>query len=1090
MNLDLGVSSVVKILLVISFGFLCSCMQKPETKEFKLFEEIPSDSTGLNFTNQIQETALSNILTYQYFYNGGGIAVGDINNDGFEDLYFTANQGQNKLFLNQGNLKFKDITLATGTGGRINAWATGAAMVDINADGLQDIYICYSGDLPDDQRRNQLFVNQGLDDEGIPYYKEMAKEFGLDDPAYSTAAYFSDLDGDGDLDLLLLNHNPRLFNNLNISAFEAMLSRSDSLSSSKIYSNEGDHFEDITQESGLTKTGLSYGLGASISDFNGDGLPDIYLGNDYSAPDYLYINQGNGKFKNELPGRIGHTSLYTMGVDAADVNRDGALDLITLDMLPEDNKRQKLLFSPENYEHYDLFLKAGLHHQIMRNMLHLNQGDGNFSEIGQLSGISTTDWSWAPLLADFDNDGYTDLFVTNGFLKDFTNLDFINYRNEYLQHGQVSGPGIEKLIQEMPATKIGNYAFRNKDGIEFENVSDTWGLGKPGNSNGAVYADLDNDGDLDLVVNNLNEPAQLFENQASLQDSNRYIQLVLDGNAKNPFGIGTKVTLYQEGKINYQEQQYYKGFQGNVSTILHFGLGREVLDSIKVVWPNGKSQTIIKPDINRRKKISIADATALEPNSKNEPSIFTLISESESFEELDNRNDFKRQSQLLYGFSQPKTSIIKFEPKEGSKVNRMLISDGGRIYLESESGKSAPKLIYETEIKSIYSIAEGDINGDGLTDIYVAKSGYGDFNVGNKGLEDVILIQLPDGNFEESDWDYGKNPTWSVAFWDANGDGKEDVFLGSGYIPGRWPESLSSQLLIRNNHGFQTVELQNLQRITAAKTWDLDGDGIEEIVIASEFDRLRVLGWQGETILDRTEEFFPEGKSGIWSSLHLEDLDGDGLPELFAGNWGLNSRLQTTAEIPVKVYFEDFDKNGSVDPLMSIPINGKEYPFFGRDELAAQMYRKKVLFPTYESFSEASMADILTTGELEISRILQAETLESAFYTLRNGVFESIELPRMVQISPVYSISSLATQAVGTKSLLLFGNQSASRLKIGKLDANPGLLLQKNDQQNWEVVAFPKIGLKLQEDVRSSLVLDSNLWVGLSPPKILKFKIN
>ncbi|WP_297336356.1 VCBS repeat-containing protein [Algoriphagus sp.] len=1083
-------SSLSKIFLILCFGMVCSCFQKSKTENFKLFEEIPSDSTGLKFTNQIQETSLSNILTYQYFYNGGGIAVGDINNDGFEDLYFTANQDQNKLFLNLGNLKFKDITLATGTGGRINSWATGAVMVDINTDGLQDIYLCYSGDVSDDQRRNQLFVNQGLDPEGIPYYKEMAKEYGLDDSAYSTAAYFSDLEGDGDLDLLLLNHNPRLFNNLNIQAFESMLGNSDSLSSSKIYRNDRDYFVDITEGSGLTQTGLSYGLGASISDFNGDGLPDIYLGNDYSAPDYLYINQGNGKFKNELPRRIGHTSLYTMGVDAADINRDGALDLITLDMLPRDNKRQKLLFNPENYEHYNLFLKAGLHHQLMRNMFQLNQGDGTFSEIGQLSGISATDWSWAPLLADFDNDGFTDLIVTNGFLKDFTNLDFINYRNEYLQNGKVSGPGIEKLIQEMPATKIGNYAFKNVDGIQFENVSDSWGLDKPGNSNGATYADLDNDGDLDLVVNNLNEPAQLFENQASLNDSNQYLQLVLEGNSKNPFGIGTKVTLYHEGKINYQEQQYYKGFQGNVSPIMHFGLGKARLDSLVIFWPNGHAQTIVHPEINLRQTISIKDAKPVGQKSDIKSSIFTPLGESFSAEGLDVYYDFKRQSQLLYAFSQPKTSMVKFDTMEGSKLSQVLISDGRRIYLESESGKIATKLIYEAEEKSIHSLAVGDINGDGLRDVYVAKSGYGNYYAGNKALKDVVLIQLPDGNFEESAWDYGKYPTWSVTFWDANGDGVEDIFLGSGYVPGRWPESFSSQLLIRSANGFQMVALENLQRITAAKTSDLDQDGMDEIVIASEFDQLRVLGWQGGAVIDRTEEFFPGGKSGIWSSLHLEDLDQDGLPELFAGNWGLNSKLQTTAEIPLKVYFEDFDGNGSVDPLMSIPIKGKEYPFFSRDELVSQMYRKKALFPTYESFSESSMADILTEEELEISNTLKAEILESVFYTLRNGVFELIKLPRMVQASPIYSVSSITKQADGKKSLLLFGNQSASRLKIGKLDANPGLLLHKNKHQEWEVVSLHEMGLKLQEDVRSSLVFDSTLWVGLSPPRIEKFKIN
>ncbi|HSF55578.1 MAG TPA: VCBS repeat-containing protein, partial [Algoriphagus sp.] len=358
---------------------------------------MDADSSGFHFTNQIQETAQANILTYQYFYNGGGVAVGDVNNDGLEDLYFTANQGQNKLFLNLGDLKFRDITLATGTGGREQAWSTGAIMVDINSDGLKDIYVCYSGDLPEETRRNQLFVNQGLDAKGIPFFREMASDFGLDDPAFSTSAYFSDLDKDGDLDMLLLNHNPLLFNNLNANAFRKMIGTPDPMSSSKVYRNDSGKFRDVSGEIGIATGTLSYGLGASIADFNKDGWPDIYIGNDYSAPDYFYINQGDGTFVNQLETAFGHTSLYSMGVDAADINRDGNLDLISLDMLPEDNKRQKLLHSPENYEHYKLFQEVGLHHQLMRNMLQLNNGDGTFAEVGQAAGVAMTDWSWAPL---------------------------------------------------------------------------------------------------------------------------------------------------------------------------------------------------------------------------------------------------------------------------------------------------------------------------------------------------------------------------------------------------------------------------------------------------------------------------------------------------------------------------------------------------------------------------------------------------------------------------------------------------------------------------------------------------------------------
>jgi len=642
-------------LLFIGGLALAGCGRRSGDKEAgdtggnPLFTLLSPEQTHVDFSNTLTEGLNTNVLMYEYFYNGGGVATGDLNGDGLPDLYFTGNMTDNKLYLNKGHMQFEEVTAIAGVAGRPGPWKTGVTMADVNGDGKLDIYLCYSGNVKAEKRQNQLFINQGNDKDGVPHFIDQAQQYGLADEGYSTQAVFFDYDRDGDLDMFLLNHSPIQLPVLDEVNTAEALKRQNSPNGVRLYRNDNGVFKNVTAEAGISSSDLTYGLGAAIDDVNGDGWPDIYISNDYTIPDFLYINNGDGTFTNKLQSSLGHTSQFSMGNNISDINNDGLPDIFTLDMLPEDNHRQKLLFAPDNYEKFNLTLNTGFYYQYMRNMLQINNGNGTYSEIGQLSGLSNTDWSWAPLFADYDNDGWKDLFVTNGYTRDFTNMDFVKYMGDYMKDRRLMRKDIYDLVQKMPSSQVKSYLFKNNGNLTFTNTSTAWGITQSSNSNGAAYVDLDNDGDLDLVVNNINQPAFIYQNEASKQLDNHYLQVKLNGAAKNTQGVGAKVIIYVKDKKQYLEQMPSRGFQSSVSPVLHFGLGKDSkIDSLRVIWQQGKEQVLKNVKGDQQLTLNEKDAKGNFQIAKIPQSLFTEVkSPVVNTQEKNNLNDFKRQPLLV-----------------------------------------------------------------------------------------------------------------------------------------------------------------------------------------------------------------------------------------------------------------------------------------------------------------------------------------------------------------------------------------------------------------------------------------------------------
>jgi hypothetical protein len=1080
--------------LLASLALLASCKE-----EKKMFTLLTPEETGVNFNNINVENEQINIFSYEYLYNGAGVAAGDINNDGLVDLYFTSNNLENKLFLNKGDLKFEDITEKSGTGCKAG-WKTGVNMVDINGDGLLDIYVCRSADSSPERRKNSLLINNG-----DLTFTDKAKEYGLDNDSYSTQAAFFDYDKDGDLDAFILNHSLlQISNSFNISS---SLSRERyPYVGNQLFRNDNGHFVLQTDEAGVLGPHSNYGLGISVSDLNNDGNADIYTSNDYVDSDKLYLNLGNGKFKNVADSLFTHVSQFSMGNDIADINGDGLMDIISLDMLPEDNKRQKLLFGPDRYDVQETSVRNGYQHQYMRNMLQLNNGDGTFSEIGQIAGVSNTDWSWSALFADYDNDGLQDLFISNGYKRDFTNNDFLRYKaDQQLKANSGQKEKFSEMIKKMPSNKLHNYIFKNNGDLTFKDVCVDWGFTNPVLTNGSVYADLDNDGDLDLVMSNMDEQAGIYRNNAEKIARKNYLKVKLQGAGKNTGAIGARVTVFAAGKMQVREMFTARGFQSSVDPILHFGLDTlATADSVIVRWPSGKVSKINQAKANQL--ITAVETEASEPVAPSGMNI-QLFTEEKDVDFIHHENefvDFKTQALLPHMYSRSGPALASADVN-GDGLSDLFVggarNQSGEILVQNENGK------YNTLLQKAFSadvLSEDvdavffDADQDGDNDLYVVSGGY-EFIPEDDALRDRLYLNNGKGKFERSvDALPGIRASKScVRPCDLDQDGDLDLFVGGRLIPGRYPETPASYIFTNDGKGKFTDAtkevaggLDSLGMVTDACWIDINKDDKKDLVVVGEWMPVKFFVNENGKLTDKSAQYLSEASEGWWNTVTATDIDNDGDEDLALGNFGMNNQVKATADRPAKIFYADFDNNGSVDPLVSYFIQDKSYPYANRDELTDQVPMFKKRFTDYESYSNATIETLLKPEEIKKSRTLSATRFKTSILQNNDGKFVFLELPIQAQFAPVFAIASADVNQDGNIDLIIAGNLEKSRVRTGKLTGNNGFVFLGNGKGKFDYVTQLKSGLSVRGDVKHLIWDNNKLIFGVNNKKPVVYRLN
>ncbi|MFS4418007.1 VCBS repeat-containing protein [Maribacter sp. 2307ULW6-5] len=1066
-----------------------SCESKPD----KRFTELSPRRTNIDFSNTIQETEEFNILDYLYFYNGGGIASGDINNDGLPDLYFTSNQGKDKLYLNQGDLEFKDITESADVGGEAgnHKWTTGATMVDINADGWLDIYVCEVNGYMQLTGKNRLYINNHN-----LTFTESAKEYGLDIATYSQQPAFFDADQDGDLDLFLLNHAVHTPDSYQKSEIRKS---KDVLAGDLFFINENGRFRDATEASGIYSGPMGYGLSVNIADINNDTYPDIYVGNDFHENDYLYYNKGDGTFEEAITQSTKHNSTFTMGADIADYDNDGWLDIFTLDMKPEDEVIQKRSAGVDAYDVYNYKLNFGYHYQYSRNMLQRNSGsilDSTkvvFSEIGQLKGIATTDWSWSASFADLDNNGFKDLFVTNGIPRRPNDLDFANYTANEVELDSLTA--MEGLAR-MPEGAASNYSFANEAG-SFENVSESWGINKKGFSNGALPIDLDNDGDLDLVINNLNEPASIYKNNTMELGGANYLNIQLAGPKGNQNGIGARALVFSNGKIQLQENKLTSGWlSSRNSDILHFGLGvGEKIDSVQVIWRAGKAQTIV--NVEKNSLVAAKHGLAKHRPYKRiraDNLIFkdmTAISGIDFLHRENDFDDFNREKMIphLLSTEGPKMAVADVN---GDGLDDFYIGgakgQSGELYLQRQNEKTlfkknSPAIFKEQWVHEDTDAVFFDADADGDQDLYVVSGGSELFK--GEGLQDRLYLNDGEGNFSYDPKNQLPNTEFNgscVVAFDANADGLMDLFVGNRSYPTKYGLPAASKFFLNRGQGKFADASISLLEDRGSIGMVTDAVWIEnekELVIAGEWMPVTIYSFKEGNI----ERKKLENTSGWWNAIEFADLNNDGIQEILLGNLGLNTNMQASVEEPMDLYVYDFDGNLSTDPIISYYKNGKRWPYANLDLLAQQIVNVKRTYRTYYDYANSSFSEIFPDEQLNKGYHSQVQTLASSYLESANGKYVLKPLPESVQYAAINGFVSDDFDNDGNTEVIAVGNFYGNQPSMGRSDASYGSFLKVSNDSVLVDVPFATSGFAVDGEARDIKIMngpEGKKWVLVS----------
>ena len=1079
-----------QFLIFILIVLIISC-------DSKTFELKQNNLIGIDFTNNLKFSDDFNVYKYRNFYNGGGVALGDINNDDLLDIYLTSNQGENRLFLNLGGFKFKNITEFAGVSGN-KAWSTGVTMVDINGDGFLDIYVCNSGDVEGDNKQNELFINNG-----DLTFKESALKYNLNDEGFSTHANFFDYDKDGDLDVYILNNSFQAIGSFDLRRNERP--KRDVLGGDKLMQNNNGYFEDVSESAGIYGSVIGFGLGITIGDVDGDNWDDIFISNDFFERDYLYLNQKNGTFKEDLINRMNSISGASMGADIADIDNNGTNDIFVTEMLPSNYQRLKSVTTFEGWDKYKYNVKNGYHHQFTRNVLHLNIENDKFSEIGRFSGVEASDWSWGALFFDFDNDGLKDLFIANGIYKDLTDQDYLQYiSNKEVINSIVSKNKVDykRLVEIIPSNPIPNHSYKNIDGLKFEEFNNS-GLEIPSFSNGSAYGDLDNDGDLDLVVNNVNMPAFIYENQTN--NKANFIKFKLVGENKNIFSVGAKVYIESNGVKQMQQVQSARGFQSSVDLRPNFGIGKNTKIDAKIVWPSGKAKELFDVDPNQTITLYEKDAVVgIKEKNTDKENIFRKVKLDSIIDHKENNYvDFNRD-RLLFHMCSSEGPNLAFGDINNSGSNRVFLSGSLGNYIKSfqvdknnvisiENDILKKKLDFENSVILLF-----DVDNDNDLDLYVG-SGSVELSKYSEKLYDRIYINNGKGEFSLSDQKLPdvdhKISTGTASFADIDKDGDLDIFIGERLKINNYGLPSSGFLLVndgKGNFSNQTLkispELIEIGMITDSKFSDIDNDGDMDLVVVGEY--------MGIEIFKNDDGYFSRVKSdlielkGWWNTVQIEDLNNDGLDDLIIGNHGLNSRFEASKSNPIKLYHSDFDNNGFAEAIVCFTSkDGKEYPYSLRHDLIDQIKTLKKTFPNYNSFKNLDIKKIINKKALSKSILSEVNYLETSILINEgNFNFRKIKIPKSVQFSPIYAIETYDFDYDGDMDIIMGGNLYNVKPEFGRYDASYGIYLENIDGEKFNFYNNGR-GFFVEGQIRDLKVLDDRIYVAKNNSNMEVFQI-